>query len=95
MVVATANLSSIYPMPDVLTYMEHQAEAFDRMKPQLIEQFLHQYVWFEDGKVLDSDGDHETLVLRCYGDDEARPLFIRKVVRVEPQYVVRSPMMSH
>jgi hypothetical protein len=91
MVVATANLNPTYPAPELLEYMEQQAETFDRVKPQLIDRFLNQYVWFENGEVLDSDVDHETLLLRCYGEGEPRPLFVRKVVRAEPQYVVRSP----
>jgi Protein of unknown function (DUF2281) len=33
---------------------------------------------------LDADVDHETLILRIYGDGEPRPLFVRKVVAVEP-----------
>lgn len=82
MVLATANPNPTYPSPDVMAYMERQSELFDRAKPQLIEPFLNQYVWFEDGQVLDADVDHETLVLRCYGDGEPRPLFVRKVVRI-------------
>ncbi|MGG6265054.1 hypothetical protein ACQ4M3_40995 [Leptolyngbya sp. AN03gr2] len=84
--------SQAYPSPDVLAYMERQAELFEQSKAQWIEQFLNQYVWFEDGQVLDSDENHEALVLRVYGDGEPRPLFIRKVVKVEPQFFVRSPL---
>ncbi|NJN49462.1 MAG: hypothetical protein HC805_06410 [Alkalinema sp. RL_2_19] len=32
----------------------------------------------------------EPLVLRVYGEGEPRPLFVKKVVAVEPQFLVRS-----
>jgi hypothetical protein len=92
MTITTSRSTSIAPDPAVMAYMEHQAIAFEQAKPDLMPQFLNQYVWFEDGQVLDADVDHETLVLRVYGDGEPRPLFVKKVVAVEPQFVVRSPL---
>ena len=80
------------PDSEVLDYMEHQAELFEQMKPELLTQYLNQYVWFENGQVLDSDTSHEALVLRAYGDGEPRPLMVRKVVPVEPTFSVRSPL---
>jgi hypothetical protein len=50
-----------------MEYMERQSIAFEQAKPELMAQFLNQYVWFEDGRVLDADVDHETLVLPAYG----------------------------
>jgi hypothetical protein len=90
MTIARSDRPSTYPVPEVLAYMEQQAELFDRVKPQLIETYLSQYVWFENGQVLDSDPNHEALVLRIYGSEAPRPLFIRKVVTVEPKLLVRS-----
>jgi hypothetical protein len=75
---------------EILAYMEQQAEQFEKAKPQIVEAYLNQYVWFENGQVLDSDPNHETLVLRIYGTGEPRPLFIRKVMAVEPKFLVRS-----
>jgi len=92
MSLAQSQRSQAYPSSEVLAYMERQAELFGQSKVQLLEQFLNQYVWFEDGQVLDSDENHEALVLRVYGDGEPRPLFIRKVVKVEPELFVRSPL---
>jgi hypothetical protein len=92
MTITTSRSTSIAPDPVVMAYMERQAIAFEQAKPDLMPQFLNQYVWFEDGQVLDADVDHETLVLRVYGDGEPRPLFVKKVVAVEPQFVVRSPL---
>jgi hypothetical protein len=83
MTLATSRLIPSGPDPVVLEYMERQSIAFEQAKPELMAQFLNQYVWFEDGRVLDADVDHETLVLRVYGDGEPRPLFVRKVVPSE------------
>jgi hypothetical protein len=57
-----------------------------------MERFLNQYVWFEAGQVLGSDKSHEAFVLRDYQGGKPRPLFIRKVVKVEPEFIVRSPL---
>jgi hypothetical protein len=87
---AQADNVSAYTTTEILPYMEEQANLFEQAKPQLIKEHLNQYVWFENGQVLDSDSNHEALVLRIYGEGEPRPLFIRKVMMVEPQYLVRS-----
>jgi hypothetical protein len=75
---------------EILAYMEQQAELFEKNKSQILEAYFDRYVWFENGQVLDFDPSHETLVLRIYGAGEPRPLFIRKVVAVEPKLLVRS-----
>jgi hypothetical protein len=90
MTIAQSNNIRGYPAPEIVVYMEQQAEMFETAKPHLIEQFLDRYVWFENGQVLDSDANHEALVLRIYGDGEPRSLFVRKVMAVEPHLLVRS-----
>jgi hypothetical protein len=87
---AQTHHNSAYPTTEILSYMEQQADLFEQAKPQLIEKHLNQYVWFENGQVLDSDASHEALVLRIYGEGEPRPLFIRKVLTVEPKLFIRS-----
>ena len=75
--------------------MKHQAELFEQMKPELLTQYLNQYLWFENGQVLDFDIGHEAFVLRVYGDGEPRPrtiLMVRKVVSEEPTFLLRSPL---
>ncbi len=81
-----------YPDREILDYMERQAVLFDQMKPELLTKYLNQFVWFEDGKILDSDSNHEALVLRAYGEGEPRSLFVKKVVPIEPSLFVRSPL---
>ena len=82
-----------HPESQVLEYMEHQAELFEQMRSQLIEQFLGQYVLFENGQVLDFDQDYAALVVRAYGEGEPRPLFIKKVLKEEPRLMVRTPFL--
>jgi hypothetical protein len=94
MILATSDTSQPYPPPEVLAYMERQAEQYEEMRSHLIEQYTNQYIWFENGQVLDSDPDHATLVIRAYGDNEPRPLFIKKVLPIEPQLQVRSPFLG-
>jgi hypothetical protein len=90
MTIAQSKDIRTYPAPEIVAYMEQQADMFEAAKPQLIEQFLGRYVWCENGQVLDSDVDREALVLRIYGDGVPRPLFIRKVMTSEPKLIVRS-----
>ena len=90
MIIAQSHKIRAYPAPELIAYMEQQADLFEKAKSLLLEQFLDRYVWFEDGQVLDSDLNHEALVLRIYGDGEPRPLFIRKVMAIEPKILVRS-----
>jgi hypothetical protein len=94
MVLANAYPSQPYPSTEILAYMERQAEQYEAMRLQLVDQCLNQYIWFEDGQILDTDPDHATLVLRAYGDGEPCPLFIKKVVPIEPQLRVRSPFLG-
>lgn len=91
MTLAKPDSSQTYPSPEILEYMERQAELFEQMRSHLVEQYLNQYVWFEDGQVRDADPDHTTLIIRAYGDGEPRPLFVRKVTSIEPRLLVRTP----
>lgn len=80
-----------YPSPEVLAYMEQQAEEFEKMRSQLVKTHLGQYVWFESGQVLDADEDFEALAIRVCREDENRPLFIKKVLLQDPNPIVRTP----
>ena len=92
MTMAQPSIAQTYPVPNLVAYLEHQAELFEQAKPKLWEKFAGRYIWFEDGRVLDSDLNHEALVLRIYGEGEPRSLFIRKIVAVEPRFLVRSSL---
>ena len=68
----------------VAAYMEKQAELFDEMKATLLSEYEGQYIWFEDGVVLDADVDEECLVLRAFEQTGPRPLFVKHVLSQEP-----------
>ena len=85
--------SNVYPEPEVLEYIEHQAQLFDQMRPELLKHYQDQYVWFEDGKVLDTDQDQAALAIRVYGQAGLRPLLIKKVRFEDPQPLVRTPFL--
>jgi hypothetical protein len=71
-----------------LDYMEHQRELFDAAKPGLIEQYLDEYVAFEDGQVLDHDADRQHLAVRIYAKYGYRDLLMRRVNLEERVYSV-------
>lgn len=83
--------SDEYPDPEVLEYIEHQAQLFDQMRPELLKHYRDQYVWFEDGNVFDSDENQTVLVIRIYSKTGPRPLLIKKVRSEDPQPFVRTP----
>ncbi|MEB3336294.1 MAG: hypothetical protein VKJ46_02460 [Leptolyngbyaceae bacterium] len=83
-----------YPDPEVLDYMEKQEILFTQHKPELLEKYPGMYVLFEDGKVLDCDTDEEALVLRAYEHTGPRPLFVKKVLEEEPQYMLWNSIYS-
>jgi hypothetical protein len=83
--------SDAYPDPEVLNYIEHQAQLFDQMRTELLKHYREQYVWFEDGKVLDTDEDQAALAIRAYNRMGLRPLLIKKVCSEDPQPLVRTP----
>jgi hypothetical protein len=85
--------SNVYPDPEVLEYMEHQVQLFDQMRPELLKHYQDQYIWFEDGKVLDTDQDQAALAIRAYSQKGLRPLLIKKVSSEDPQPFVRTPFL--
>jgi hypothetical protein len=85
---------SQYIDADLLAYLQHQQTLFDRAKSQLLADYDGQYVWFEDGQILDSDRDESALFLRAYTPDETRPLFIAQVLATEPSRSIRSARLA-
>jgi hypothetical protein len=83
--------SDVCPDPEVLKYIEHQAQLFDQMRPELLKHYREQYVWFEDGHVLDTDEDQVALAIRAYDRTGLRPLLIKKVRSEDPKPLVRTP----
>jgi hypothetical protein len=79
---------SQYIEPERLRYIEHQGELFEAAKPALIEQYLGEYVAFEDGQVLDHDVDRQALAARVYEKYGYRDFLMKKVRMKEPVYHV-------
>jgi hypothetical protein len=84
--------STAIPDPAVMEYMEQQAQQFEAVRSQLLQSYQSQFVWFEAGKVLDADVDFSVLCDRVMHLAADRPTFIRQVLPVDPQPIVRTPL---
>ncbi len=67
---------------------EQQRQLFDETKPFLLENYLNQYVAFEDGQVLDHDIDEQTLAERVYAKYGYRDLLMKQVTVEERVYYI-------
>jgi hypothetical protein len=86
--------SNIYPDPEILEYIERQAQLFDQMRSELLKHYQEKYVWFEDGKVLDTDEAQAILAIRVYQQRGLRPCLIKKVCAEDSRPVIRTPFLS-
>ena len=77
------------PDPEILNYMEQQAEIFNQKKPELLNQYLGKYILFENGKIVDADNNESALALRTIAKNGLKPMFIKKVVAEEPKLSIR------
>ena len=59
--------------------LKAEAQAFERMHPQLAKQYLGQFVAIHEGQVVDTDVDFETLFLRLQKRLGDVPVLIRPV----------------
>jgi hypothetical protein len=84
--------STTMPDPAVMAYMEQQAQQFEALRSQLLQSHGRQFVWFEAGQVLDADVDFSALCDRVMHFAADRPTFIRQVLPVDPQPIVRTPL---
>jgi hypothetical protein len=73
---------------DRLIYMDRQQRLFDEARPKLLETYLNQYVAFEDGQVLDHDGDRVELAKRIYAKYGYRDLIMQRVTLHKPVYYI-------
>lgn len=73
---------------DRVEYLRQQEALFEQEKPNLLNQYLEEFVAFEDGQVLDHDRDERLLVQRVYQKYGYRDLLIRRVVTHEPHFSV-------
>jgi hypothetical protein len=59
--------------------LEAEVQAFERMHPQLVKQYLGQFVAVHEGQIVDADVDFETLFLRLEKYLRDVPVLIRQV----------------
>jgi hypothetical protein len=70
--------------------LEAEAQAFERMHPQLVKQYLGQFVAVHEGQIADADVDFEALFLRLQERLGDVPVLIRPV-GTEPTPELRAP----
>lgn len=83
------NLSSIDGIDiERITYLQQQEALFEQAKPNLLEQYLGEFVAFEN-VVLDHDRDEQKLAERVYKKYGYRDILIKQVLHKEPKFFVR------
>jgi len=70
--------------------LKAEIQAFERMHPQLVKQYLGQFVAVHEGQIVDADVDFEALFLRLEKRLGDVPVLIRPV-SVEPTPELRAP----
>lgn len=80
--------------PEILSYLEQQQSLFEQCRDLLIADYSGEFIWFENGDVLDQDTDESALFLRVLDVFPDRSLFIAQVLPVEPKRAVRSAFLG-
>jgi hypothetical protein len=62
--ILTNNVRDLFWNPKAFDYLEKQEEIFNRYLPELLEKFAGKYIVFENGLVIDSDEDENSLLDR-------------------------------
>ena len=70
--------------------LKAEVQAFERMHPQLVKQYLGQFVAVHEGQIVDADVDFEALFLRLEKRLGDVPVLIRPV-SVNPASELRAP----
>ncbi len=65
---------------EAIAYTNRQANLFEQMRSDLLEEYEGKWVFFEDGKVLDADFDRHALLSRVYQTRGNQPVFITKLL---------------
>jgi predicted DNA-binding protein len=70
--------------------LKAETQAFERLHPKLVQQYLGQFVAIHEGQVVDVDADFGTLFLRMQKQLGDIVVLIRQV-RTEPVLELRAP----
>jgi len=75
--------------------MVREAEAYQRLHPDLVKHWLGHYVAIYQGQVVDQDQDEEALLERRRCNYAGKVVLIRRVeTEAEPELVLRSPRFA-
>lgn len=74
-----------------LEYFNTQKALYEKAKPELVKQYLGEFIAFEDGQVLDRDLDERELIKRVYQNYGDRDLLIKQVWLQEPHLSLNRP----
>ena len=73
---------------------QEQKEAFEKIPPLLLRQYLGQFVIAYNGRILDSDNDLTTLTRRFFsGRDRDTPVYIAPV-GIEEEESIDTPFFD-
>jgi hypothetical protein len=76
--------------------MQREVEAYKRLHPEMVKQFLGHYVALYQGKVVDADPSEDALMQRRRQNYPGQVVLVRLVeaeVEVERELVLRSPRL--
>lgn len=74
---------------EAIAYTNHQANMFEEMRSDLLEEYEGKWVFFEDGKVLDADCDRQALLSRVDRKRGNQPVFVTKLLPKKRQEMVK------
>jgi hypothetical protein len=77
-----------------LEYLDRQKSLYESVKPELVDQYLGEFIAFEDGRVLDHDLNERSLIERVYRDYGYRDLLIKQVWLKDPHLSVAGMFSS-
>lgn len=61
------------------TYISKQSELFEQQRPQLIKDYPHQWILFENNQILDMDVNYQDLLERVRKSKKNQVVLIKKV----------------
>ena len=73
------NIIKLYPNKESFEYIKKQQKKFETIDKKLLENYKDQFIYFENGEILDSDSSEEELVQRVMKKVGYRSVFITKV----------------
>ena len=73
------DIINLYPNKESFEYIKKQQKEFEKIDQSLLDNYKDQFIYFENGEILDSDLIEEELVKRVMEKVGYRSVFITKV----------------